>query len=480
MSEHKSPASWTTGSQEGCTSESPHPENKGKSAKTGVPQRKIARIRANLQTDTLSYARAYTYGLLKNRRNPKHSAVLASLSPTPAMAPRSNLPTLHWEEKFLRASDMTAFRYQLHGKELSEPNAANNLLVHGDNLPALHWLRRAFEGAVHCVYLDPPYNTGTTFTHYRDDQDHGAWLTMMRDRLQAIVPLLHPQALVFVQIDDREFAYLQVLMDEIFGRERRINTICVKMSELSGVKMTHAEKRLPKLKEYILVYGASDAAALYPLLTMKDDETLDRYLRYYTQVIENPQAPVEAWSIVPIRDYLPRQGIAATRENIRAFQLKERQRVVYRTNNALLQNLEFTTKTARVVSPKGIEYVWWEGKQLLFLADHIETVLGDLWTDISTINLHREGGVAFRASKKPEALLERILTLATRPGDLVLDAFAGSGTTGAVAERLGRRWILMETGAHATTHIVPRLQQLAATLERPVHFDLVTQADDGR
>lgn len=334
--------------------------------------------------------------------------------------------------------------------------------MYGDNLPALERLAVTHACAVQSIYLDPPYNTGATFEHYVDDLSHARWLEMMEARLRALKPLLAPTGFIAVQIDDREQAALQLLMDEIFGRARRVSTIVVKMSELSGVKMSHVHRRLPKLKEYILLYAASDASILRPIRVPKTGAQLERYLRYYTKVIENPDAPVEAWVIVPIRQHLRAHGHADDPASIRAFQLREAARVVYRTNNAALADLSFPTTTAEVTTTTGTRYIWWEGKQLLFLQDHIESYVGDLWTDISTINLNKEGGRAFRYSKKPEALLERVLRLTSDPGDLVLDPFAGSGTTGAVAERLGRRWVMLEQGRHLETHILPRVTEAGA------------------
>lgn len=334
----------------------------------------------------------------------------------------------------------------------------DNLIVEGDNLAALAALAPRLAGQVRCIYLDPPYNTGASAEHYEDDLEHARWLAMMRPRVEALRPLLHPEGLIFVQIDDREMAYLQVLMDEVFGRRCRVNTVVVKMSEVSGLKMAHVGRRLPKLKEYLLVYGARPEVALRPLVVAKEGGRLEGYLRYYQKLIVDPTAPVERWEIVPLRDHLRAQGIEPTPDALRALQLREARRVVYRTNNRLLAGLSFPTATARVTSPRGEEYVWWEGKQMLFLSDHLEEYLGDLWTDLSTINLNKEGGVPFRRGKKPEALLARVLALCTAPGDLVLDAFAGSGTTGAVAHKLGRRWVLIEQGAHGRTHVAARLR----------------------
>lgn len=346
------------------------------------------------------------------------------------------------------------------------PERLGNCIVHGNHLKVLTALEPWLSRSVKLAYVDPPYNTGSTFDHYDDSVRQDVWLSRMRELLVLVRRLLRGDGLVFVQIDDREAAALQVLMDEIFGRACRVNNIVVKMSELSGVKMSHAQHRLPKLKEWILVYGATPGVPLRTRTRMKPADRLERYLRYYTHVVENPDAPVESWRVVRVRDHLASHGLPNDAASIRAFQLRERHRVVYRTNNRFLSRLRFDTPIAPVTSPRGIDYVWWEGRQMLFLADHCEESLGDLWTDLSTINVNREGGVSFPNGKKPEALLARIVDLATEPGDCVLDPCAGSGTTGAVAHKLGRHWVLVEQGLQARTHIVPRLRRVVDGSDR--------------
>ncbi len=342
----------------------------------------------------------------------------------------------------------------------SSTDAEPNLLIHGDSLLALKALEPQFAGKVKCIYIDPPYNTGSAFEHYDDGVEHSIWLSMMREHLELLHTLLQDDGIVFVQIDDREVAYLHVLMDEIFGRSNRMNLIAVKMSEVSGVKMAHVDRRLPKLKEFILVYGKRPDVTINPIRVTKPPEKLEKYLKYYANIIENPHDAPEQWSIVKVKEYLTARGLPTTKAAVRQFQLQERHRIVYRTNNRTLAGLSFHTKTAKVTSATGIEYIWWEGKQMLFLADYCEEYLGDLWTDISTINLNKEGGVDFRNGKKPEALIRRVLEMASQPGDLVLDSFAGSGTTAAVAHKLGRRWITIEKGDQCVTHAHPRLTRV--------------------
>jgi adenine-specific DNA-methyltransferase len=366
---------------------------------------------------------------------------------------KENRPRL--EPRILLAEAELSYSAQ---RRVSDNDLFDNLLIHGDNLLALKALQDRYAGRVKAVYIDPPYNTGSAFEHYDDAVEHSVWLSLLRERLELLRALLRDDGLMFVQIDDRECAYLQVLLDEIFGRPQRINVVAVKMSELSGVKMAHVGQRLPKLKEFILIYGKSPAACLKPLRVTKSPETLDKYLKYYGNYIVNPEDAPEKWQIVGIKDYLQKSGETCNEASIRQFKLDHAAHVVYRTNNKSFEGLNFPTATARVTSATGLEYIWWEGKQMLFLSDYIEEYMGDLWTDISTINLNKEGGVAFPNGKKPEALVRRVLKLSTEPGDIVVDSFVGSGTTAAVAHKMRRRWIAVELGNHAITHCLPRLK----------------------
>lgn len=343
-------------------------------------------------------------------------------------------------------------------EQAARDDAPRGELWRGDNLRILGAFRGDLEGRIKCVYLDPPYNIRSGNEHYADRRGHQQWLDFMEVRLRAIKPLLRPEGLICVQIDDAEMAYLQVLMDEVFGRANRVNTITVKMSELSGVKMTHVDRRLPKIKESLLIYGGGGDVRIHAPRVLKTGEKFERYLKYYGKMIVDPTAPVSAWKIVPIREYLKNSGMDADPESVRAFKIEEAHRVVYRTNSKLMSSIDSDTALKEVMSPTGIRYVWWEGKEMLFLKDHMHETLGDLWTDISTINLNKEGEGDFVNGKKPEALLARLIEMCSEPGDLVLDAFAGSGTTGAVAHKLGRDWIMIESGEHCETHIAPRMR----------------------
>jgi len=146
-------------------------------------------------------------------------------------------------------------RLLIENKELSnvenEPET-ENMIIHGDNLLALKALEQKYAGKVKCIYIDPPYNTGSAFEHYDDNLEHSTWLTLMKSRLELLRNLLSEDGIIFVQIDDNEMAYLKVLMDEVLGRNNFINTICVKMSTASGVKTSHRNKTIIKTPEAII------------------------------------------------------------------------------------------------------------------------------------------------------------------------------------------------------------------------------------
>jgi adenine-specific DNA-methyltransferase len=331
-----------------------------------------------------------------------------------------------------------------------------NLLIKGNNLLALYSLKEKFAGKVKLIYIDPPYNTGNDGFAYNDRFNHSTWLTFMKNRLEIAKDFLRDDGLLFVQCDDNEMAHLKVLLDEKNNKInlKNINTVVVKMSEASGVKMSHTSKKLPKLKEYILIYSKSENYVLNELITEKrlNDSKEQSYLKYYGKIVENFDDPVEDWTVISLKKYLEKTSKKElSEEEIIDFKIQNKHRMIYRTNNPQLAKLKFDTEFKLVESKTGLKYIWWEGKQALFLGnnkyqikDLTKESLGDLWTDISTINLNKEGGVELKAGKKPEKLLKRIIELGSNPGDIVLDFHLGSGTTAAVALKLNRQFIGIE------------------------------------
>jgi adenine-specific DNA-methyltransferase len=366
----------------------------------------------------------------------------------------------------------------------SETDSFDNRLIFGDNLLALKALEQEFAGKIKCIFIDPPFNTGEMFDHYDDGLEHSLWLTQMRDRLTALHRLLAGDGSFFVQIDDNELGYLIAVMDEIFGRRNRIAVVTFKQSSVSGPKAVNPG--LVSTTSFVLYY-AKDRAQWKPNRVFQPTERDDRYNRYVANVDE----PFSVWRLEPLRKaFADFHGIAvkeirkqfadSLESTMMEFVLTDPRRVV-RTARVAPKDINPDARAALAQSDachgrvfrsqradRG-DYYFLDGEQLVFYsakAKHIDgkwvTALpaSTMWDDLLSNNLHNEGGVDFPNGKKPEGLLKRILDLATDAGDWILDSFAGSGTTGAVAHKMGRRWIMVELGEHCHTHIIPRLTRV--------------------
>jgi adenine-specific DNA-methyltransferase len=352
-----------------------------------------------------------------------------------------------------------------------DPNTGN-MLIHGDNLLALKALEQDYTGKVKCIYIDPPYNTGSAFEHYDDNLEHSIWLNLMSIRLTLLRTLLKNDGFLWISIDDKEVHYLKILCDEVFGRDNYISTVCVKMSTASGVKTSHREKTIIKEKEFVLCYAKNASnVKLNPQYVPKiewDDE-----FQYFLE--KNNSENPDHWQVKRLKDILKDKKIDfdPSKENFQKFITKNASSIWRR---AFIRNdfkeLSQNNPDKIFVDSKGENY-YYRGRQMYFFSDRIHTcfteegyldlpsfLLGDFWSDINTGKLFNEGGIDFRNGKKPEFLVARIIEMSTEKGDLVFDSFLGSGTTAAVAHKMGRRWIGVELGEHAKTHCFHRLKQV--------------------
>ncbi|MCH3885679.1 site-specific DNA-methyltransferase [Tenacibaculum aquimarinum] len=357
---------------------------------------------------------------------------------------------------------------------------SENLLIHGDNLLALKALEQDYAGKVKCIYIDPPYNTGKAFEYYDDNLEHSIWLDLMSQRIKLLHKLLSDDGFMFLQIDDQEMAYASVLMDEIFGRNNRINIISVNMSSLSGVKMTSAinGKRFPKSKEFILLYAKKKGIGKLRIPKVPKDKWDKEYNMIIPKISEGQFSSfnnlnenevnkiLKPLQILSLTNYAKEKGIKLSEEwkkdnSYRIFGTK--------SNTSLVKSLKGKSFQQQVVC-----YTNTEGNNRFFISDYnksakdprIELVqaeanssvfLSDNWLDISNDGgIGQEGSVHFPNGKKPEKLISRIIYSSTVSMDLVLDSFLGSGTTSAVAQKMGRKYIGIEMGDHAYTHCYPR------------------------
>jgi adenine-specific DNA-methyltransferase len=361
--------------------------------------------------------------------------------------------------------------------------AAENLLVHGDNLRALEALARAgFAKQVRCVYLDPPFNSGRSFAEYNDSLDAAAWTAMMRPRLAAIAPLLADDGAVFAEIDDTSLAHLLLLMDEVFGAKNRVSTITVVRSAPTGHKAINAGP--VHVSDFLLAYAKDKKAWRYrPQVRVR--EGLDPA---YATWLEDPSAPPERWRFSPLRAAVARRlGVASARAlrdaELTRFVLDHARHVVRfaqpryeaigRAAQRVVDRSRAEPERVFVHEREGRPpFIVRGGNRILFLADKVRPANGErgapaivepltnVWDDVPFQGISREGGVVFSRNKKPEKLVARVLAMASDPGDWVLDPFLGSGTTAAVAHKMGRRWIGIESGDHARTLAEPRLRRV--------------------
>ncbi|OTK90135.1 site-specific DNA-methyltransferase [Acinetobacter baumannii] len=334
--------------------------------------------------------------------------------------------------------------------KVSENDIFDNKLIFGDNLLALKALERDYAGEVKCIFIDPPYNTNNAFKHYDDGLEHSIWLGLMRDRIEILHTLLSEDGSLWITIDDNEAHYLKVLCDEIFGRANFVaNGIWQKK-----FSPQNDAKWLSDNHDHILIY-AKNKEIWRPNLLPRSEEMNSRY--------KNP-------------DNDPRGKWTSSDMTVKTYS----------------ESYDYPIKTpaGNVVTPAKGRCWFTSAENMQSLIDdnrvwfgekgsntpRIKKFLSEVKDGITalTIWLHEDVGHNQDAKKevkafndkdvfdtpKPEKLLERILTLASNEGDLVLDSFAGSGTTGAVAHKMGRRWIMVELGEHCHTHVIPRLQKV--------------------
>jgi len=408
------------------------------------------------------------------------------------------MPTLEWltREEDLKRASRVPYRLLEADPTMSYGDpASGNMLIQGDNLDALKTLLPYYTGQVKCIYIDPPYNTKMAVSeHYDDNLEHTQWLAIIYVRLRLIVDLLAPDGLLAIQIDDREFAHLYLILTEFFSHDE-LKVIVVKMSEPSGLKMASVRRAgsVPKLKEYVILAKRGGVKGLQIERIRKGawDREYNIYLEGITRAERDEIA--ELASLDDITDEVIKRldeicskielkplSVLEKSQNLDEDSLDEWRftnawRICQCATSSSVRKLaeekrKFNTNEVFFVrSIRGLAYMVRSSfssesakprVQLIFADDNLEVHPGDLWTDIKTTGLDGEGGVDFKNGKKPEALIYRVLKMATSPGDLVLDSFLGSGTTAAVAQKMGRQWIGVEMGEQALTHCIPRLKKV--------------------
>lgn len=328
-----------------------------------------------------------------------------------------------------------------------------NMLIHGDNLLALRALEQDFTGQVKCIYIDPPYNTGSAFEHYDDNLEHSQWLNLMRPRLVILRNLLSEDGTIWISIDDDEQAYLRILCDEVFGRSNYIETI-VWQRAYSPVNL---KKTISRSHDYVLVY-AKHLTKDYSLNKLpRSVEANERY--------KNP-------------DNDPRGVWKSTDSTAQAGHGTKSQFYVLSAPNGKQHHLtpgRCWVYTEEVMNRMIADNRIWFGPDgnnvpaiKRFLTEVRDGIVPQTLWPYTEVGHTQEAKKEIKAlefntifdTPKPERLLLRILQIATNPDDIVLDSFLGSGTTAAVAHKMGRRWIGVELGDHAYTHCAVRMKKV--------------------
>lgn len=328
-----------------------------------------------------------------------------------------------------------------------------NMLIHGDNLLALKALESKYAGQVKCIYIDPPYNTGSAFEHYDDNLEHSQWLQLIRPRLEILWRLLSDEGSLWISIDDDEQAYLKVLCDELFGR----NSF---MASIIWQKRTSPDMRavISDGHDYILVYAKNrevfkEARNKLPLT---EDQATN-----YKNPDNDPRGPwassdftAQGWRPNQMYTIITPSGKTVTPPEGRCWrqlesvykQLLEDNRFWFGADGAGVPRKKTFLSESEGITP----WTWWTNKEV----GHNQEAKKEIIALFSAQNVFD--------TPKPERLIERIIHIATNPGDLVLDSFLGSGTTAAVAHKMGRRYIGIEMGSHAYTHCKARLDKVIA------------------
>lgn len=364
---------------------------------------------------------------------------------------------------------------------------SGNMIVQGDNLEVLKSLLPFYRGQVKCIYIDPPYNTGSAFENYNDNFPHSDWLNMMYPRLELLKDFLSDNGSIWIQIDDKEQAHLKVMMDEIFGRKNFVQMISVKRASPAGFKVINPGPLT--VTEYVFFYCKDKEYMFYipQRIPVNYDKNYDSY-------IVNPNDIAQKWKIEKLTTLLYKrwnvsgwqeakqkygQGWKIIRDAALgelAIELKDcvvSVRDPHKPSN-LIKTVMNESKKHRgnvfVIERENYNPIFiYNGGSLSFYRDKLRNIDGvltptelltDFWSDINYAGIASEGNVVFKNGKKPEMLVKRILEMTTNEGDLVMDSFLGSGTTAAVAHKMNRKYIGIEVGEQCTTHIVPRLRKV--------------------
>ena len=364
------------------------------------------------------------------------------------------MPTLRWltRDSDVRAAEKVPYRLLEEVPELGHGDRdAGNMLIQGDNLEALKSLLPFYAGQVKCIYIDPPYNTGSAFEHYDDNLEHSQWLAMMWPRLELLRELLAEDGSIWVSIDDREAHYLKVIMDEVFGRGNFLADVIWRSSDAPN----NDAKTFSLDHNHTIVFSKS-IGWLSNSLDRNDDQTA-----HYKNPDNDPRGP---WFAGNLSSPKPRP-------NLTYSVLSPQGNQIIPPANGWRWKRE-TLEAMILTGEIRFNSIGTKLQKRTYLQDQKGLAPSSIWFDLEETGHNRQAKYEQKklypevntaelfGTPKPERFLQKMLQIATNPGDLVLDSFLGSGTTAAVALKMNRRFIGIEMGDHAVTHCQPRLQKV--------------------
>ena len=366
------------------------------------------------------------------------------------------MPTLHWlnDKEAPEKSSQIPYRLLEADSKLSFGDSeSENMLIQGDYLEALKGLLPYYAGQVKCIYIDPPYNTQSAFEHYEDNLEHSLWLSTMYPRLEMLRDLLANDGSIWISIDDNEGHYLKIVMDEIFGRNNYVANVVWQKRTSPDFRAT-----LGAGHENILVYAKS-----FELFrsTIKKLPLSNEQQSKFKNPDNDPRGPwvssdYSAQGYRPNQmytiktpggaEYKPPAGMCWKNVEEVFLELVADNRIWFGKNrNGVPRRKTFLSESEGITA-----WTWWQNSEVGHTQESKKEILALFGAD-ETFD-----------TPKPERLLYRIIYLSSNEGDLILDSFLGSGTTAAVAHKMGRRYIGIEMGEHAVTHCVPRLKKVIA------------------
>ncbi|EIZ1282669.1 site-specific DNA-methyltransferase [Vibrio vulnificus] len=342
-------------------------------------------------------------------------------------------------------------------QKVTDNDIFDNKLIFGDNLLALKALEQEYAGKVKCVFIDPPYNTGSAFEHYDDGIEHSIWLTLMRDRLEIIRNLLSDDGSLWITVDDNEAHYLKVMCDEIFGRPNFIANAIWEKSDSPRMDAQFFSSR----HDHLLVYAKN-------LDETKWNRLSSEVPKHYNKVDEQGRR----YYLKPLRAMGGQGDSREARPTLYYPIVAPDGTEVWPVRQDGTDGAWRWTSSKVEAESERIEWIngknGWSVNYRIYAEDNPTRPVETIWFN-ADVGSNRSSKAEVKkltpkqkpfGTPKPEKLLERIIHIASQPGDIILDSFAGSGTTGAVAHKMGRRWIMVELGEHCHTHIIPRLQKV--------------------